>query len=86
MLTLPNMGSLLGRLAGAIIHAAAAFLIAGIASCVALNLAVSNSHDGQAGMAAGLTGFYASCLAAIITFVVSLVRSSPSRRAGKSAS
>ena len=72
---------MLDRVAGAVLHAMAAFAIAGLVSCFGLTLLVSASHDGQAGMGAAFGGFYLGCLAALITFVASLVRSSPSRRA-----
>jgi 1,4-dihydroxy-2-naphthoate octaprenyltransferase len=57
-----------------------AFFISFVASCAALTYSVRNSHDGQAGMGAAFGGFYAGVLVAVITFVVSMVRSSPSRR------
>jgi membrane associated rhomboid family serine protease len=72
---------LLDRIATAILHAMGAFVIAGVVSCMGLMALVSNSHDGQAGMGAAFGGFYIACLAAIITLVVSLKRSSPFRRA-----
>jgi len=60
--------------------AVAAFFIAGIASCVAFTLMVWNSHDGQAGMGAAFGGFYVACIAAIITFIITMIRSDPSRK------
>jgi hypothetical protein len=71
------------RVFKAVLHAIGAFFIAGLSSCVLLTLAVSGSHDGQAGMGAAFGGFYIACLAAVITFIVSLVSSSPSRHLDK---
>jgi O-antigen/teichoic acid export membrane protein len=69
-----------GRLEQAFLRAVAAFFIAGITSCVAFTMAVSGSHDGQAGMGAAFGGFYAACIASIVTFIVSMRRSSPNRK------
>jgi hypothetical protein len=66
------------------LSALAALFIAGIGGCVLLTVAVWNSPDGQAGMAAMLGGFYAACAAAIVTFVVSLVRSNKRNNTTKS--
>jgi hypothetical protein len=70
---------MMARIETARLHAAAAFLIAGLSSCVGFTIAVSHVQDGQAGMGAAFGAFYMACLAAIITFIVSMVRSSPSR-------
>jgi hypothetical protein len=67
------------RIVTAILYGAAAFFISGFVSCAGLTFLVRNSHDGQAGMGAAFGGFYIACVAALIAFVVSLVRSSPSR-------
>jgi hypothetical protein len=74
------MSNLAWRLEKAFLHSIAAFLIAGLSSCVLLTIAVSGSHDGQAGMEAAFGGFYIAILAAISTFIVSMVRNSPNRR------
>jgi hypothetical protein len=55
-----------------------AFFLAAITSCAGLTWMVRNSNDGQAGMGAAFGGFYIGCLAAIVTFVLSLKRNSPS--------
>ena len=57
-----------------------AFFPAAIVTCAALTYSVRNSHDGQAGMGAAFGGFYAGILLALITFVVSMVRTSPRRQ------
>jgi hypothetical protein len=69
-----------GRLEQAFWRSIGAFFIGGLTSCVALTIAVSGSHDGQAGMGAAFGGFYVACIASIITFIVSMRRSSPNRR------
>jgi O-antigen/teichoic acid export membrane protein len=67
------------RMGKAFLRAIAAFVITGIVACNGFMFLVRNSHDGQAGMGAAFGAFYAACLAMIITFIWSLVRSSPSR-------
>jgi Zn-dependent protease with chaperone function len=67
----------MNRFLKAVLQAVLAFFLAGITSCVALTIAVSDSHDGQAGMGAALGGFYIAFIAAILTLFISLWRSSP---------
>lgn len=67
------------RIITAVLYATAAFFIPGFVSCAGLTFRVRNSQDGQAAMGAAFGGFYIALLAALITFVVSFVRSSPSR-------
>jgi|GEM_PF-4744429 hypothetical protein len=61
-------------------YAVAAFFIAGIASCgvIAFMVVDWKNDDGQAGLAAPIGGFYAACVAAAVTFTVSVIRSSHS--------
>jgi membrane associated rhomboid family serine protease len=74
------MRSLSDRIASAILHAMAAFVIAGLASCYALMFAVSDSHDGQAGMGAAVGGLLVGLIAAIVTLVISLRRSAAAQQ------
>jgi hypothetical protein len=71
-----QMDLTLKRVVKAVLHAMGAFLVAGLGSCIAFTAAVSGSHDGQAGMGAAFGGFYVGCIAMIVTFIVSLVKSS----------
>ena len=71
--------SLAERMQNAFLQSVAAFLIAGFVGCVGFNLLVRNSQDGQAGMAAAFGAFYLAGLAAVVTFVASLVRSRKSK-------
>jgi hypothetical protein len=64
------------RLAGAILRAIAAFVIAAYASFFVLIWTARNDRDGQAGIGAMVGGFLLGCIAAIVTFIVSLRRSS----------
>jgi len=74
------MNDLLNRMATALLWAIGALFVAGIpAGCIFTRM-VGNDPDGQAGMGAAAGGFYVGCVAAIVTFIVSLRRSSPSRR------
>jgi hypothetical protein len=67
---------MLARIGVAFLRSIAAFVITGIVACSGFTFLVRNSHDVQAGMGAAFGEFYAGCLAMIITFIVSLVRSS----------
>jgi predicted metal-binding membrane protein len=69
-----------GRWARATLHAAVAFFVAIPTSCFAFTWMVRNDQDGQAGMGAAFGAFYLGCTVAIVTFVISLRRSSPSRQ------
>jgi hypothetical protein len=60
--------------------AIAAFFVAGVTSCAAFTLMVWNSHDGQAGMGAAFGGFFIACTTSVVTFIVTMVRSDPSRK------
>jgi hypothetical protein len=71
---------MIDRIGKALVQAAAAFLIGGLTACVLLNWIVRNMQDGQAGMAAAFGGFYVACLVAVVTFIVSIVRSRNCRR------
>lgn len=64
------------RVLKAILHAFGAFFVAGLGSCMAFTVGLSGSHDGQAGMGAAFGGFYVGCIAMIVTFIVSLMKSS----------
>jgi membrane associated rhomboid family serine protease len=64
----------MARVLKAFLHGIVAFFIAGIASCALFTWMVQNSPDGQAGMGAAFGGFYVACLAAVISFITSLVR------------
>ncbi len=64
----------------AVLQGIAAFFIAVVVSCAGLTMLVWDSNDGQAGMGAAFGGLYIGCLAGLVTFVVSLRRSSPRRR------
>ena len=66
----------LKRVLKAVSYAIGAFFVAGLGSCMAFTVAVSGTHDGQAGMGAAFGGFYVGCIAMIVTFIVSLVKSS----------
>jgi membrane associated rhomboid family serine protease len=68
------------RIRRAFWQAVLAFFVGTIASCGVFTFLVRNSRDGQAGMGAAFGGFYAGVLIAVITFVVAMVRSSPSGR------
>jgi hypothetical protein len=68
------------RFLKAVGQAVIAFFIGGITSCAVFTFMVRNSPDGQAGMGAAFGGFYVACIAAIVTFIISVVRSSPSRK------
>jgi hypothetical protein len=74
------MHTLSDRIWAAFWRAVLAFFVGTIASCGVFTFLVRNSHDGQAGMGAAFGGVYAGILIAVMTFVVSMVRSSPSRR------
>jgi hypothetical protein len=78
------MRSLSDRIASAILQAMAAFVIAGLVSCYAGMFAISHSKDGQAGMGVAVGGLLIGCIAAIVTLIVSLRKSSPSRRTSTS--
>ena len=79
------INSLLNRIAEAAVVAIGAGAIVSVVSCLGFTELIlrsdSHDHDGQTGMAAMFGGFYVGCVAALITFIVSLRRSSPSRRA-----
>jgi hypothetical protein len=65
-------------------YAVAAFFIAGVTSCAVIFFMVLNSSkdDGQGGLAAPVGGFFVARIAAVVTFIVSVVRGSPSRQKG----
>jgi predicted metal-binding membrane protein len=69
-----------GRWARATLHAVAAFFVATPISCYAFTWMVRNDQDGQAGMGAAIGAFYLGCIVAIVTFIISLRRSSPARQ------
>jgi hypothetical protein len=71
------------RLVSATVRAIAAFVVAGYASFFALMWTAGSDHDGQAGIGAAVGGFFLACIAAIITFIVSIRRSSDRTSASK---
>ena len=79
------MKTLSDRLWTATWHAVAAFVIAGVVACDAFTglLVITNPKDGQAGVGIIFVVPAAGVIAAVITFVVSLVRSHRSNLSGE---